>query len=135
VSLFGEAKNGIRQIIVEQGGQKASRVVLYGSGDLAELTFHALESIGVAVIGICSESEQKPAGDWCGRELLNPTQIKYLAPDAVVIADPDRSEQIYQSLLSLRDRRIRLIRLHATENGSRPGDSKPSGELAQDPIF
>jgi predicted transcriptional regulator len=110
VALFTEAKSRIRRSLLEQGEKSLHRVVLYGKGDYAELIFHALESTNIAVIGICSYSEDRPTKDWCGRELLNPTQIRFLAPDAVIIADPEHAEEISRSLAPLSDRGVRLIR-------------------------
>jgi predicted transcriptional regulator len=112
VALFNEAKLRIRQIIMGQGGESIHRVVLYGSGDLVELAFHALESADVAVIGICNDEENGQADDCCGRELINPNQIRFLDPDAIVIAA--KAENIYkicESLVPLYERGVRLIRL------------------------
>jgi predicted transcriptional regulator len=126
LSLFEEAKDRIRQIVLGQGGPNINRVVLYGTGDLAELAFHALESMGIAVIGVCRGSEPRER-DWCGRELLNPTQILFLAPDAIILADRDQSKRLFQSFLSIQDGGIRLIRLLNTEND--PSFSKSEDQL------
>jgi predicted transcriptional regulator len=112
VALFNEAKTRIRRVILEQGGEKIRRVVLYGSGDMVELAFHALESADIAVIGICSNGEEGQAEDCCGRELMNPNQIRFVDPDAIVIAShPEYADKIFESLVPLQERGIRLIRL------------------------
>jgi len=111
VSLFADIKARIRQSILNQTEGKVRRVVLHGSGDLAELAFHALESADIRIVGVCDETPAKQGRDWCGREMLSPNQIRFLAPDAVVVANPGRTEEICQTLSYLKDRGIRLIRL------------------------
>jgi predicted transcriptional regulator len=111
-ALFNEAKIRIRQVVLEQGGESIRRVVLYGSGDLVELAFHALESTDIAIIGICRDAEDGQAQECCGRELLNPSQIRFLEPDAVVIAShPECADKICESLMPLYAQGICLIRL------------------------
>ena len=111
VRLFGDAKDRIRDVVRRSAGGELRRVVLFGSGDLAELVFHAINSSDVSVVGVCDDDPAKVGREWCGREMLNPSQIRFIAPDSVVIADSDRAEDIYRSLSYLSERGIRLIRL------------------------
>jgi hypothetical protein len=53
--------------------------------------------------------------DFCGREVLSPSQIRFLAPDAVVVADAVRAEEICRDLEFIIDRGIELIRLDLPE--------------------
>jgi len=120
VMLFAETKARIRQSILSQVDGKVHRVVIYGSGDPAELAFHALESAGIDIIGVCDAAPAKQDHDWCGREMLNPSQIRFLAPDTVVVATSGHTEEICQTLDYLQDRGIRLIRLDGL--GFQPAD-------------
>jgi hypothetical protein len=78
---------------------------------LAQLAFHALELAGISILGICSDDPLFIGKDFCGREVLNPAHIRYLAPDAVVIADSLRSQEISVKLTTLSERGIALIPL------------------------
>ena len=109
--LFADAKERVRQIIMSQTHRELHRVVLFGSGILAEIAFHALESAKVNIVGVCSADPAEIGQEWCGREMLSPTQIRYMAPDAVVIALLQGSDAIYRSLTYLSQNGIDLIRL------------------------
>ena len=41
-----------------------------------------------------SGNPERIGRDWCGREVLNPSQIRYMAPDAVIIVDPERADEV-----------------------------------------
>jgi predicted transcriptional regulator len=97
--------------ILKLAPESLCRVILFGRGNLAELVFHALESAGVQVVGVCDDDPSQIGKEWCGREILNPTQIRYMAPDAVIIAAMVRANEIHSSLRYLEDRGIRLISL------------------------
>jgi len=128
VGLFADAKERIRDRILGSAPGKMQRVILFGSGPLAELTFHALELANVTVMGICDDDPALIGRDWCGRQVINPSQIRYMAPDAVVIAYHKRSEEICSSLTPLCERGIRLIRLdgHRAEDLSQTTKSEIS---------
>jgi predicted transcriptional regulator len=141
VELFAESKAKVRDLILNGTREAIRRVVLFGSGDIAELAFHALESAGVKVIGVCDGEPQHAGREWCGRELINPSQIRYMTPDAVVIATLHSSEEIYNSLAPLKEDGVHLIRLdgRAGNNSGKelPRNSK-SGSLGvsqADPTF
>jgi predicted transcriptional regulator len=141
VELFAESKAKVRDLILNGTREALNRVVLFGSGDIAELTFHALESAGVKVIGVCDGEPQHVGREWCGRELVNASQIRYMTPDAVVIASLHNSDEIYSSLSSLREDGIRVIRLdgHAGNNfGKASTHNSKSGNMAAtqpDPVY
>ncbi len=111
VKLFADAKERVREIILSRADGKLRRVVLYGTGDLAELVFHALELGDVKIVGVCDDHPAGTGRDWFGRETLSPSQILFVAPDSVVIATFEKVDEVYRSLLHLEARGIRLIRL------------------------
>jgi len=111
VGMFVAAKEHIRERIASQSKVNLQRVVLYGSGHLAQLAFHALELAGTNIIGICDDNPAMLGKEFCGREVLNPSQIRFLSPEAVVVADATRAEEICRDLEFIIDRGIELIRL------------------------
>jgi predicted transcriptional regulator len=120
VDMFVNAKARILARIMDQANTALQRVVLYGSGHLAQLAFHSLELSGVSVLGVCDDDPNRIGGDFCGREIVNPSQIRFIAPDAVIIADTLRTDEILRNLDFLSQRGIELIRLDS------PPETNPS---------
>ena len=114
--MYAGAKEHIKRRIMNHAGSALQRVVLYGSGHLAQLAFHALESAGVSVLGVCDDNPQRIGRDFCGREVVNPLQIRFISPDAVIIADSLDPEEIHRNFDTLSKRGIELIPL---ENGQK----------------
>jgi predicted transcriptional regulator len=111
VGMFVAAKEQIRARIMSRAQTSFRRVVLYGSGHLAQLAFHALELAGVNILGVCDDNPAIVGREFCGREVLSPAQIRFVAPDAVIIADSVRTEEIYEKLRYLSNHGIAVIRL------------------------
>lgn len=101
LDMSADARDWVRTIIMGQARQELRRAVIYGSGILAEIAFHALESAGVKVIGVCSADPQEIGAEWCGREIINASQIRYIAPDAVIVAVEQDSETLCNGLMPL----------------------------------
>jgi len=113
VEIFAMAKERIRNLVLSQLPPGPRRVVLYGLDDLAVIAFHALDSRDVRIVGVCEDDPERIGQEWCGREVSNPSQIRYMAPDAVVICNRARTEEIYRGLRYLQEGGIRLVRLDA----------------------
>lgn len=111
VGMFAAAKEQIRARIMSRAQTALHRVVLYGSGHFAQLAFHALELAGVNVLGVCDDNPAMLGREFCGREVLSPAQIRFIAPDAVIIADSLRTEEIHANLSYLSNHGIAVIRL------------------------
>jgi len=124
VAMFVAAKEQIRNRIVSQTKTALHRVVLFGSGHLAQLAFHALELAGTNILGVCDDNPQMIGRDFCGREVLSPTQIRFLAPDAVVVADSQRTEEICRNLEFIIDRGISLIRVDGFSETPKAGSEQ-----------
>ncbi len=120
VYLFADAKEKVRDCLRSNGSGELRRVVLYGSGDLAELVYHALDAANVNVVGVCDDDPARIGRDWCGREVFNPSQIRFIAPDAVVLADDNRSDELYSTLSYLQDRGIRVICVNGNSASAQP---------------
>jgi hypothetical protein len=132
VESFENGKERFRERILSQSSGLLRRVVLFGSGDLAQLVFLALESTNVSVVGICDDDPGQIGRDWCGRKVLDPSHIPYMDPDAIIIASAEREEAHYQALLHLRDVGIGLIKVNgANDIAAEPQAVKnPGGEPA-----
>jgi hypothetical protein len=131
VGMFVEAKERIRDRIVSQAHYELKRVVLFGSGHLAQLAFHALELAGISIVGVCNDDPGAVGHDFCGREILNLSQIRFIAPNAVVVADSPKAEEICRSLESLVTRGIRIIHLDGCTEQEASGIPKSNLPLAQ----
>ena len=127
VKMFVSAKEQIRARIMSQATTPLQRVVLFGSGHLAQLVFHALELAGTSILGVCDDNPEMIGRDFCGREVLSPSQIRFIAPDAVIVAAAVRTEEICRSLDSLSGRGITVIRLDglAEQNLSKNTENNP----------
>ncbi len=117
VEQFTASKARIRERVLAHIHGSLDRVVLVGSGDLAEMVFHALNPTQISIVGICDPQEAKVGREWCGRKILDPSQIIYLKPDAVVIADTASPAETYSSLKFLTAYGIRLIPLGLAREG------------------
>jgi predicted transcriptional regulator len=111
VGLFAEAKSRLRILVTTYAVEGVRRIILFGTGHFAELAFHALESTGVNVIGVCADDPLLIGREWCGRQVLSPSQIRFADPDAVVVADLRRTDEICRSLTQIVEPGIRIIRL------------------------
>ncbi len=112
VRQFANAKEKVRDCLISNGCGELRRVVLFGSGDLAELVFHALDAVNVNIVGVCDDDPARIGRDWCGREVLNSSQIRFIAPDAIILAADNRFDELYSNLSCLQDRGIRVICLN-----------------------
>jgi predicted transcriptional regulator len=122
VGMFVAAKEQIRARIMSRAQTSFRRVVLFGSGHMAQLAFHALELAGVSILGVCDDNPAVVGREFCGREILSPAQIRFVAPDAVIIVDSGKTEEIYANLKYLTNHGIAVIRLDSPPQspGQRP---------------
>jgi predicted transcriptional regulator len=116
--MFAISKEQIWARIASQSHKTLKRAVLFGSGHLAQLVFHALELAGVNTIGICDDDIELIGGDFCGREVISPELIRPLNPDAVIAAKSPEMPETNLILQSLSDAGIAVIRLDARATGS-----------------
>ncbi len=80
VRLFVTAKEKVWENIASQLRGKVRRVVVYGSGDLAQLAFHALEHEGISIVGVCDEDPSLAGREWCGRRSAIPPRFATWLP-------------------------------------------------------
>jgi DNA-binding MarR family transcriptional regulator len=120
VGMFVSAKEQIRERIASQTPALLKRVVLFGSGNLAQLAFHALELAGTNIVGICDDNPERIGREFCGREVISRSQIRFVDPDAVVVVDPNRTEEICRELEFLGEGGVNVIRLDGPRERKRP---------------
>lgn len=109
--LFAEAKASILDRIRGCPGEVPRRVVLYGSGDLAQLAFLAMESSGFDVLCICDDGTSVRERQFCGRSIDQPARLHSIFPDAVIVTDEPGTKESAEILDSLEEKGVRLIRL------------------------
>jgi len=109
--LFRDAKEQVLETILSRHPGKPRRVVLYGTGALAEIAIHALGSAHIGIIAVCSSEPREVGLEWCGRKVIDSSQIRYLDPDAVVIAIDPIPQEIASDLEQLRRTGVVIIHL------------------------
>ena len=111
IERFAQAKERILKRLLGQA-QVVSlrRVILFGTGHLAEMVLHALAPVGVRVIGVCDD-QAAIGSDWCGCPVFEFGQIGVMAPDAVVITDFAHTDTIWNRLKTFYNGSLRVIRL------------------------
>ncbi len=110
-NLLSEAHEKVVETIRTRAHREIKRVVLYGTGVLAELVFHALDDAGVKIIGVCTDDPVELRREWCGRERISSSQVRYMMPDAVVMTEPTSTEDGLRFLETLSTQGIEVIYL------------------------
>lgn len=109
--MFSAAQDKIRDHILRQAGAQIRRAVLVGTDYLARLAFHALEAAGAIILGVCDKDDRKISCEFCGRQVLSLSQIRFMAPDVVVVTESNEPEELLRILGYLSDRGARVVRL------------------------
>ena len=115
VSMFVASKEHVLDRIRNQAPAGLRRVILFGCGHLAQLAFHALEMADVNILGVCDDDMDLVGGDFCGREVMSPSQARFLLPDVFVVARSPKTEDVFRSVASLQERGTRIIRLDGNQ--------------------
>jgi len=111
VSVYKNAKEGLKTRLDEFKQEGINTVVLYGAADTAELTFYAAEEIGITVLGIVDSDLKKQGKGFCGRTITDPEAIKAMVPDAVIISSFGYQNQIYEDIKMLEHDGIKVRKL------------------------
>jgi predicted transcriptional regulator len=107
--MFAASKEHVLARIMSQAPEGLRRVILYGSGNLAQLVFHALEMAQMNILGVCDDDLDLIGSDFCGREVMSSSQLRFLSPDAVIVARAPQTEEASRGLDSLVDRGIKIV--------------------------
>ena len=128
---FRDAKEQVLETILSRHPNSPRRVVLYGTGALAEIALHALASANINIVAVCSGEPAEVGSEFCGRKIIDASQIRFLDPDAVVIALDPIPQEIASGLDQLRRTGEALIHL-----GIRiPHAPAPAREIAVRPAL
>jgi len=111
VEMYVASKKQILARIMSQAPNGLQRVIVFGSGHMAQLAIHALELSNVNSLGICEDDLDLIGSDFCGREVVSLSQVRFLSPDAVIVAREPQTEEVFRSLESLADKGIKIISL------------------------
>jgi len=98
IDIYGSAKREINarlKIISEQG---IRRVILFGSGESAEVVYAAMSESALAVVAVCDSSPEKQGGAFNGHTIQAPQCLKDIDADAVIISQVQQQEEIYTML-------------------------------------
>lgn len=88
--FYREARKSLTSSFGRLKAGGAHSVVLYGSGELAEIALLSLQEVGLDLAGIVSA---RGAGEsLCGWPVRQPESLRSLAYDQVVVIDPDRAQ-------------------------------------------
>src|SRR3972149_5291879 len=111
LTLHRETKTEYRSRLQRYYNDGVRRIVFYGSADLAQISFNAVEEIGYEVIGVVDSDFSRHGKSFAGRRIEPPSMIEKIKPDAVLIASFANREKIYQSISHLEKKGIRIISL------------------------
>jgi len=130
IERFARAKERIQRRILSQcPNSRLRRVILYGSGHLAELVFHALAQADVRVIGICDE-DPRFGPEWCGCPVIDASQVARMRPDAIIITDWRHTDSAWNKLKALFSGNFLLIRLDGHPSyGAAPEVEQPEPQF------
>lgn len=85
VELFEQIKNRIREAIERAAPKGVRRVVIYGTGTLAEIVYHSLEQLNPESVSFCDDGAVGTGRELCGCPVLPFSQIADAGPDTVVL--------------------------------------------------
>jgi predicted transcriptional regulator len=111
LEMFVASKEHVLARIMGCAPAGLRRIILFGSGHMAQLVFHALELANVSILGVCDDDLDLIGSDFCGRDVMSFSQARFLSPDAVIVARAPQTEDVYRDLASLADRDIKVIHL------------------------
>jgi predicted transcriptional regulator len=109
VEMFVASQEHVLARIMSQAPEGLRRVILYGSGHLAQLVFHALEMAHMNILGVCDDDLDLIGSDFCGREVMSFSQVRFLSPEAVIVARAPQTEEASRGMESLVDQGIKIV--------------------------
>ena len=111
VSLYKNAKEGLKARLYSFRAEGIKTVILYGAADTAELTFNAAEEVGLEILGIVDSDTRKHGKEFLGKRIANPCAIQEITPDAVVISSFGYQNEIYDEIKTLEKDGIKVRKL------------------------
>jgi len=93
---YRDIRQRLKQVLLRLSQEGSERIVLYGTGEIAELAYLTLREMGFALIGFVYDGER---GKFLSYPLLPVEAISDWTYDVVLIADLTDAENIHARLL------------------------------------
>lgn len=94
VARFRRIERRISRRLEEIRGEGIRRLVLYGAGDVMEVTLPLAEELGLDVVGIVDDDPEKQGEERDGQRVRAPEAIGELEPCAVLVTTYRHAEEI-----------------------------------------
>jgi DNA-binding MarR family transcriptional regulator len=111
-SEYDRIKHRVCDYIISQSKGALHRVVLLGHGSMTGLVQHALESAHIEVLGCCQNGETHPTEKSHGMWAIEPYELDFLAPDAIIVVDPPNESKILNTLPQMLASNTEIITLY-----------------------
>lgn len=110
VQFYGLVKREFKERLRSHAASGATRVVLFGAAETAEIVLAAAQDSGLEVVGIVDSDPAKHGHKIGDLIVTSPAEIARMAPDTVVITSFGHTEEIHD-LTRLIDQSIRIVRV------------------------
>ncbi len=111
VTLYKNAKEGLKTKLNDLVEESIKTVVLYGAADTAELAFSAADEVGLDIVAVVDSNLKKQGTEFLGMIIESPDIIEELSPDAVLISSFGYQDQIYDDIKYLEEIGIKVRKL------------------------
>lgn len=98
VGSFRKAQDRINGRLGKLKGEGSCRLLLYGAGDVMEVTLPLAKAMGLQVIGIVDDDPRKQGSRRGDLTVLQPDAINRLEPDAVLITTFRHASEIRERI-------------------------------------
>ena len=115
VELFDQIKNRICDAIQRMAPGGVRRVVIYGTGSLAEIVFHALTRLNPESVVFCDDGLVEAGREFCGRPVQPFAQITDARPDTIVLTGGVRAGDTNGTWSALAGQGIHVVRMAMAE--------------------
>lgn len=118
-ALYMDAKQEFARRLKRIYDEGIHHVVLFGAGETAEILYNASKSVGLCIIGVVDNDQQKQGKLFGNLIIRSPEAIEKLGPDGVIIASVGRQDEIYSQICSLEARGIAVRKIGSSFNGGK----------------
>jgi hypothetical protein len=108
---FRKLQERIRRRLREIKNDGVERLVFYGSGDVMEVTCPLAEALGLEVVGVVDDDEEKQGSERGGHVVRCPTTLAELKPDGVLITTLRHAGEIQQRIGAGLRETVRVLEL------------------------
>jgi DNA-binding MarR family transcriptional regulator len=108
LNLYRRTRETLRQTLAELAPAGAKRIVLYGTGDAAELAYLTLREFGLEPVAVFAT---RGSGDFLGYRVRPAAELAEEEIDRVIVATFDRPEPVVAELIALGVPAAKLVTL------------------------